>query len=300
MSTRKLMNYCEFRHLSLPVLLLACRQHISVRMWKYNQRPETGSSRSGRGKSARRQFNRKKENPDAGDTVILYGLHTVVQALGNAERKPLRLLATENAARRLPEMPAGLPIEPTIATASTISRITGHEAVHQGLLLEARPLPSPDLQSVMERSGPIVVLDQITDPHNVGAVLRSCAAFAAAGIVMTARHSPAESSVLAKSASGALEHVPISRVTNLSKAIEQLKASRIACIGLDSEAEHELESFASPQTRIALVFGAEGRGLRHKTRETCSCLARIDMPGTIKSLNVSNAAALALYVVGRP
>ena len=167
------------------------------------------------------------------------------------------------------------------------------------MLLEAKPLPSPELEELITNDGPIVVLDQITDPHNVGAVLRSCAAFSAAGLVMTARRSPSASSVLAKAASGALEHVPIAKVANLARAIGTLQAAGVICVGLDSEGEHILEEAVPSEGRTAIVLGAEGKGLRQKTRETCSALARLDMPGAIRSLNVSNAAALALYIASK-
>lgn len=230
---------------------------------------------------------------------MLYGQHTVVEALKNPARHGLRLLLTENAAKRFADLLSTSDVARETVTSSHISRLTGPEAVHQGLLLEAAPLPEPDLQSILERSGPIVVLDQITDPHNVGALLRSCAAFSVAGVVMTARHSPKASAVLAKSASGGLEHVPVVKVTNLSKAIETLSANGVICIGLDSEAEDGLEECVSDAGRVALVLGAEGKGLRHKTRETCDRLATIAVPGAIQSLNVSNAAALALYIADR-
>ncbi len=242
---------------------------------------------------------RSKRGGAAENVEILYGQHTVVEALKNPARTGLRLRITENAAKRFADLLAATDVPRETVTTGQISRITGPEAVHQGLLLEASPLPEPDLQTILERPGTIVVLDQITDPHNVGAVLRSCAAFAVAGLVMTARHSPSASAVLAKSASGGLEHVPIAKVTNLSKAIETISSNNVTCIGLDSEAEDDLQACASDARRIALVLGAEGKGLRHKTRETCDRLATIPMPGAIQSLNVSNAAALALYIADR-
>lgn len=235
----------------------------------------------------------------ADDTEILYGQHTVLEALKNPARQAKRLLLTENAAKRFASLLSTTDVPCETATTGQISRLAGPDAVHQGLLLEAAPLPAPDLQSLMERQGPIVVLDQITDPHNVGAVLRSACAFGAAGVVMTARHSPKASAVLAKSASGGIEHVPVAKVTNLSKAIETLSANGITCVGLDSEAEDGLEACVQAAGRIALVLGAEGKGLRHKTRETCDRLANIPLPGAIHSLNVSNAAALALYIADR-
>ncbi len=242
---------------------------------------------------------RGRGGPGPDEAEWLYGQHTVLEALKNPKRRNECLFLTENAAKRFDEVLRAAKVPSEIVPTGHITRQTGPDAVHQGLLLKTSPLPPVDLQDILERPGPIVVLDQITDPHNVGAVLRSATAFAAAGLVMTARHSPGASAVLAKSASGGLEHVPIAKVTNLSKAIETLLANGVPCIGLDSEAEEDLETCVADHRRVALVLGAEGKGLRHKTRETCDRLANIQVPGAIQSLNVSNAAALALYIASR-
>jgi 23S rRNA (guanosine2251-2'-O)-methyltransferase len=161
-------------------------------------------------------------------------------------------------------------------------------------LAEADPLPSPDIETLPE-DGIVLVLDQITDPHNVGAILRSAAAFAVKAIVTTARHSPDATGVLAKSASGALELVPMVTVTNLARALNQLNDQGFMTVGLDSQGSDNLGAMVL-QEPLALVLGAEGKGLRQLTRDTCSAVARLDMPGEIKSLNVSNAAAVALYI----
>ena len=166
--------------------------------------------------------------------------------------------------------------------------------MHQGLLAEADPLPSPDIET-LALEGMVLVLDQITDPHNVGAILRSAAAFAVKAIVTTARHSPEATGVLAKSASGALELVPLVTVQNLARALTQLNERGFMTVGLDSEGSENLSAIELRQP-LALVLGAEGKGLRQLTRETCTAVARLDMPGEIKSLNVSNAAVLALYI----
>ncbi|MEM1199049.1 MAG: 23S rRNA (guanosine(2251)-2'-O)-methyltransferase RlmB [Pseudomonadota bacterium] len=249
----------------------------------------------------RRGSNKPRSRGPSGpeEAEWLYGQHTVLEALKNPKRRNECLFLTENAAKRFDEVLRAAKVPSEIVPTGHITRQTGPDAVHQGLLLKTSPLPPVDLQDILERPGPIVVLDQITDPHNVGAVLRSATAFAAAGLVMTARHSPGASAVLAKSASGGLEHVPIAKVTNLAKAIETLLANGVPCIGLDSEAEDDLETCVKDQARVALVLGAEGKGLRHKTRETCDRLANIQVPGAIQSLNVSNAAALALYIASR-
>jgi 23S rRNA (guanosine2251-2'-O)-methyltransferase len=229
------------------------------------------------------------------EAVVLYGWHPVVEALRNRRRGFRRLLATENTARRLEEELGELPVAPEIVRPDAINRLLGPDAVHQGLYLEAGPLPAPALDSLGE-GALVVVLDQITDPHNVGAILRSCAAFAVDAVVTTARHSPAATGVLAKSASGGLEHVPFLVVRNLAEALIALGERGFQRVGFDSEADVTLDDI--PVRRpLALVLGAEGKGLRQRTRECCDVVGRLDMPGAIKSLNVSNAAAVALYAL---
>jgi 23S rRNA (guanosine2251-2'-O)-methyltransferase len=234
---------------------------------------------------------------DAPNDVILYGWHTVTAALANPARHIRRLLATENALRRLAEDGITLRITPEMVRPDAIAARLTPDAVHQGLLAEADPLPSPGIED-MDPSGIVLVLDQITDPHNVGAIMRTAAAFAVAAIVTTARHSPEATGVLAKSASGALELVPIVIVQNLALALAGLKERGFLTVGLDSSASDDLSAMKL-HAPLALVLGAEGKGLRHLTGETCDHLARLDLPGEIKSLNVSNAAALALYIASR-
>ena len=228
------------------------------------------------------------------EPVILYGWHTVSAALANPERQIRKLFLTENAARRLAEEQIETRVTPEIVRPSAIDQRLGADAVHQGLLAEADPLPSPDIET-LEPEGIVLVLDQITDPHNVGAILRSAAAFAVNAIVTTARHSPEATGVLAKSASGALEMVPLVTVQNLARALAALNERGFLTVGLDSEGSDDLGKVELRQP-LALVLGAEGKGLRQLTRETCQVVARLDMPGEIKSLNVSNAAVLALYI----
>ncbi|MBB2970884.1 RNA methyltransferase [Mesorhizobium sp. RMAD-H1] len=230
--------------------------------------------------------------------VRLYGLHTVRAALDNPARRIRRMLVTKNALARLEIAdPHALPFPVEIVEPKAIDRETGSEAVHQGVMIEAEPLPARKLADLGE-SPLLLVLDQVTDPHNVGAILRSAVAFGAGALITTARHSPQESGVLAKAASGALEMIPHIEVRNLAEALGELHALGFTTIGLDSEGPVEMEA-ALAGTRIALVLGAEGKGLRQKTRETVTTLARLDMPGAIKSLNVSNAAAISLYAVRR-
>jgi len=230
------------------------------------------------------------------DTVVLYGWHTVKAALENPQRRFQCLLATENAARRLTEDNVNFPIAPTLARSEDIAAIAGAQAVHQGLYAEAEPLPSPELEDVVA-GGMLLALDQITDPHNVGAILRTAAAFGVTAVVTTERHSPEASGVLAKAASGALEYVPIATVVNLARALEELRELNTFLVGLDSAGEADLAA-AALSAPLALVIGAEGKGLRHLTRARCDIVARLTLPGRITSLNVSNATAVALYIAG--
>lgn len=242
---------------------------------------------------AAKSFPRDHDGP-----VVLYGLHSVVAALSNPGRKPIRLLATENAAARLAEAGVAERIAPEIVRPGAIDRLLTPDAVHQGLYLEAEALIVPKLDAV-PAGGLVLALDQITDPHNVGAIVRTAAAFAVDAIVTTARHSPEATGVLAKSASGGLEHAPLVLVQNLARALQALGERGFLRVGLDSEGPAPLDEAALGSGGLVLVLGAEGKGLRQLTRETCDRLVRLDMPGAIKSLNVSNAAAIALHVAWR-
>ena len=226
--------------------------------------------------------------------VRLYGLHTVRAALDNPRRRIKTMLVTRNALERLGIASlAALPFKAELVEPRQIDKITGTDAVHQGVLIEAQPLKPKRLDALGD-TRLVLVLDQVTDPHNVGAIMRSAVAFGAGALITTARHSPHESGVLAKSASGALEHIDQIEVKNLADALAELHEAGFQTIGLDSEGPLELEKSLSGD-KIALVLGAEGKGLRQKTRETVTTLARLDMPGPIRSLNVSNAAAVSLY-----
>jgi 23S rRNA (guanosine2251-2'-O)-methyltransferase len=246
----------------------------------------------GRG-SGRRPARRDRGEASDGP-VVLYGWHTVAAALANPQRTIRRLYLSENAAKRLADENIDTRVTPEIVRPALIDQRLGPDAVHQGLLAEADPLPSPDIEELPQQ-GIVLVLDQITDPHNVGAILRSAAAFAVKAIVTTARHSPEATGVLAKSASGALELVPLVTVQNLARALTEMNDQGFLTVGLDSQGHENLGAVALRQP-LALVLGAEGKGLRQLTRETCGVVARLDMPGEIKSLNVSNAAVLALYI----
>lgn len=229
----------------------------------------------------------------------LYGHHAVTAALNNPQRRPERLLATVNAAERLRrDCPAAAP---EIVDRPAIDAVLPPGAVHQGLALLAGPLPAPGLDELLETLGKealVVVLDQVTDPQNVGAILRSCAAFGAAAMIVPRRHAPPVTGVLAKAASGALEHVPLIEVANLERALARLKDAGFWCLGLDAAADRSIDAVA-PDPRLALVMGAEGPGLRRLTAERCDLLARLPTRGPIGTLNVSNAAAVALYALAR-
>ncbi|HET7679962.1 MAG TPA: 23S rRNA (guanosine(2251)-2'-O)-methyltransferase RlmB [Xanthobacteraceae bacterium] len=268
-----------------------------MRKGEWDRRPQKSSGRGanadprGRRPSKRGKFH---GGSSSDGPAILYGIHTVKAALENPARRIRRLLTTENALRRLREDGAPLSLEPEMVRPDALAARLGPEAVHQGVLAEADPLPSPEIEDI-PAEGVVLVLDQITDPHNVGAIFRSAAAFAVSAIVTTARHSPEATGVLAKSASGALELVPLVTVQNLSRGLAALKERGFLLVGLDSSGDSDLAA-AALRAPLALVLGAEGKGLRQLTRETCDQVARLDLPGEIKSLNVSNAAALALYI----
>jgi len=229
----------------------------------------------------------------------LYGLHAVVAAMKNPVRRLRRLLLTEEGAAALSShVAAPWAIGPETVERSRIDTLLGRETVHQGIALLADPLPSPSLQSVVERPGPILILDQVTDPRNVGAILRCAAAFGAAAVVVQDRNAPEETGALAKAASGALEIVPVLRAVNLVRTMVALKAAGFWCVGLDTRAK-PLIGAEFKQRRVALVLGAEGDGMRRLTKENCDELAALAMSGSMESLNVSAAAAVALYEMSR-
>ncbi|MGL5114975.1 MAG: 23S rRNA (guanosine(2251)-2'-O)-methyltransferase RlmB [Beijerinckiaceae bacterium] len=251
------------------------------------------------GKPAHRRFANRVPKPAVGGVRedgnhVLYGVHTVLEALKNPQRSFIRLITTENGAMRLREE-GMLPVEPVIVKPEEINRQLSKDAVHQGVLLIAEPLEPLRLADAPV-DGLILALDQVTDPHNVGAVLRSACAFGAAGMIVTTRNSPEVTGVLAKAASGALEHVPFIEVRNLAKALAELGERGFQRVGLDSEGDVPLMD-VKIRRPLCLVLGAEGKGLRPVTREQCDVVARLPMPGAIASLNVSNAAAVALYAV---
>jgi 23S rRNA (guanosine2251-2'-O)-methyltransferase len=227
------------------------------------------------------------------DRILLYGIHAVEAALANPNRTIFRLLATENAARRLETALTACGVRPEDALPRQLNRLLGSDAVHQGVVLETEALPTVELEDVPPQ-GILLVLDQVTDPQNVGAVLRSAAAFGAAGVVMPKRHTPPLTGALAKAASGALDIVPVILVGNLAQALARLGKAGFLRVGLAEEGAEPLEA-AGLTLPLALVLGAEGKGLRQLTREHCDRLSRISTKGALASLNVSNAAAIALH-----
>ena len=228
--------------------------------------------------------------------LLIFGIHAVEAALGNPRRTIRHVALSDNAERRLSASLAARQLVHERVLPRELDRRLGPDTVHQGALIEADPLPDVPLPALClgMASGPLLVLDQVTDPHNVGAILRSAAAFGAAGLILTRRHSPPLDGALAKAASGALEHIPVALVQNLARALAELRELGVTVVGLDGEARQRLEDAPWPQPG-ALVLGAEGKGLRQLTRESCDRLCRITTAGPLASLNVSNAAAVALH-----
>jgi 23S rRNA (guanosine2251-2'-O)-methyltransferase len=223
-----------------------------------------------------------------------WGKHAVAAALDNPERKVLRAWATHEMAEFM-RFPKEVPL--TLADVADLGRLVPSDAPHQGVVIEVEPLEDiwlGDILSAAPERAVLLVLDQVTDPHNIGAILRTAAAFGAIGIVTQDRHSPPEGGVIAKAASCALERMPWARVVNLARALDEIAEAGFWRIGLAGGAEMELKEALGPQ-RVALVLGAEGPGMRHNTREHCDAVARLPISDAVESLNVSNATAIALY-----
>ncbi|AXS42639.1 RNA methyltransferase [Breoghania sp. L-A4] len=226
--------------------------------------------------------------------LYLYGLHTVEAALANPERKRIKMYVTLNAQRRLEERNLTIDVPVEVMEPRAIARMVPDDAVHQGVILEVEALPVYGLEHLRDAKL-VLALDQLTDPHNVGAILRSAVALGVDAVVSTLRHSPEESAVLAKSASGALDMIRFMRVQNMARFIEEAGEAGFQRIALDSEGPATLEDTEFGD-KVILVLGSEGKGVRQGVRGGCDTLARLDMPGKIHSLNVSNAAVLALYI----
>ena len=239
---------------------------------------------------------RKKSHQSHGSAnrPRLWGKHAVAAALDNPDRKVLKAWATREAAGFM-QFPKEVAV--TLADVADLGRLVPHDAPHQGVVIEVEPLEEvwlDDLLTQAPERAVLLVLDQVTDPHNVGAILRSAAAFGAIGIVTQDRHSPPESGALAKASSGTLERVAWARVVNLARALDEIGEAGFWRIGLAGDAETDLKDALGPP-RVALILGAEGPGMRPNTREHCDALARLPISDAIESLNVSNAAAVALY-----
>ncbi len=246
----------------------------------------------------------RAKKASAAETIWLFGLHAVRDALLNAARVKLRLVVTRNAADRLSGAIAGAGLEPEIADARKFPVPLDPGSVHQGAALEVKPLDWGALKDLCEpgQGAPrLLLLDRVTDPHNVGAILRSAEVFGARAVIAPHRHSAPETGALAKTASGALERQPYLRVKNLGDAMLALRDMRYTILGLDGEGEETIDALAADLTGqpVALVLGAEGPGLRQRSRELCHHLVRIPYAGEFGSLNVSNAAAVSLYAVTR-
>jgi 23S rRNA (guanosine2251-2'-O)-methyltransferase len=262
-------------------------------------RKTQGSGRSMKGNRSTKQFrqgggaSRPRRHDRTSGVVRIYGAHAAEAALANPRRKIRAIHATANAAQRIEHLLGGKLPDIRAVMPKDLDRMLGEDTVHQGILIEAEPLDEPAIDELGEVRL-LLVLDQITDPHNVGAILRSAAAFGVDALIMTARHSPPLHGALAKAASGALEHVPVVLVPNLARALGQIGELGFTRIGLDSGGDTALETFPVAD-RLALVLGAEDRGLRRLSGENCDAICALTTFGPIASLNVSNAAAIALH-----
>jgi 23S rRNA (guanosine2251-2'-O)-methyltransferase len=247
---------------------------------------------------------------DRGRGVWLYGVHPVLAAIANPDRRTFRVVVSAEAEGSLGARIAGISHghasfpKTEIMSRDALERLLPRGAVHQGIAAQVDALEAPDIEDIIRatdgyESARIVVLDQVTDPHNVGAILRSSAAFGAAAVMVPERNSPPSTGTLAKAASGAMERVPLVRVVNLARALDRLKKAGYWCVGLDADATTPLHQ-ADLTGKVAIVLGAEGEGLRRLTREHCDLMARIPIHRGMESLNVSNAAAIALYELARP
>ena len=267
----------------------------------WDERRQTGEAppRNARPEDARRDARPGEASPAIRNGFWLYGLHPVAAALANPARRLRRLmLTTEAEAALTARLPPPWPLQPERVDRARVDQLLGRETVHQGAALLADPLPQPGLGAVLERPGLVLVLDQVSDPRNVGAVLRSAAAFGAACVITQERNAPDETGALAKAASGALETVPVLRAVNIARTLAALKAAGLWCVGLDAGAP-PLRGESLAGRRVALVLGAEGDGLRRLVRETCDEVAGLAMPGSMESLNVAAAATVALYELSR-
>lgn len=238
---------------------------------------------------------RPPRTPQDPNRFWLWGIHACKAALKNPQRKCFRLVLTDSTLRDLDFKKEELPHKTDMIDSSSLSRLLPEGAVHQGIAMEVAPLPEPSLDELRAlNAGVLVVLDQVTDPHNVGAIIRTARALGALGVIMTERNAPPLSGVLAKAASGALDLLPVWKVTNLSRTLDELKEVGFWAVGLDEHATQSLSKADLP-SKLALVMGAEGEGLRRLTQEKCDYLTKLSTDPAFPTLNVSVATALALY-----
>lgn len=262
------------------------------------QRPKFRPKPHGGGKNGNQPVQAARQTL-AQDHVV-FGLHAAEGALANPSRRIKHGYLTENAASKLAALLSAREVPTTAAHPPDLDALVGSGAVHQGVVLHVEPLEQPGLDDFFAGfaegdRATVAMLDQVTDPHNVGAVIRSAAAFGVSGLVVQDRHSPALSGTLAKAASGGLEHVPVVSTVNLARALERAKDHGFRCIGFDSAAGDPFNSQAASAERILFVFGAEDKGIRRLVREGCDALYSLQAPGPIKSINISNAAAIVFY-----
>ena len=264
---------------------------------KIKQRDFRGARRAGNPRSAEGQQSRLAPLPPE---QVLFGLHAVEAALSNPKRIVIHAYLTDNAASKLGALIGARKVPVTPALPPDLDALVGGGAVHQGAVLHVEPLAQPSLDEFLDglpedAPAALALLDQVTDPHNVGAVLRSAAAFGVAALIVQDRHSPPLSGTLAKAASGAIDHVPVIAVVNLSRALDRLKQSGFFCLGFDSDSADRFTQSAAAGPRAVFLFGAEDKGLRRLIREGCDAVYALSAPGSIKSLNISNAAAIVFY-----
>lgn len=240
----------------------------------------------------------KRSQPNKGGKYWIYGRHACVEAINNKERKISRILVTENIYNDIQGKINSE--EPTynVVSSDEISKILNEDAVHQGIAIEVSPLPEKSIEDIDDDVKVVVLLDQVTDPHNIGAIIRSSAAFGAGAVITTKSNSPAESGTMAKSSSGALEHIYYIRVGNLVQAIDALKERGFWCLGLDGGGETTIDRLPDYE-KIAIIMGAEGKGMRRLTTEHADMIVSLPISNKVESLNVSNAAAIALYEIAK-
>ena len=264
-----------------------------------------GTAKGRASDTKRHRTNRPRRKHKAADRshsndgpLYLYGIHAIEAALNNPERVVHELKLTTNARERLARALRARAVSFETVTPKDLDHLLGPDCVHQGAALKTELLPEPTLDDLMARAGdglPLLILDQVTDPHNLGAILRSAAVFGAAGLITTRRNSPPLAGTVAKTASGALEHIPVALVSNLARAMGQMNRAGVTIIGLDGEGDTLLQD-ADLRSPLAMVLGAEGPGLRRLTRKNCDQICAIHAPGPVQSLNVSNAAAICLHL----